>query len=97
MTPKDSLDVEWCRTETFGDCWNLRCSHKEEHGFGIDKASDEPGTRDAIYLWAFARHPHRAAITVPLRDWLCAGEELAAFAPCFEAASEIHSLDALIA
>ena len=65
MAPKDALDVEWRCAETFGDCWNLRCPHKEEYGIGIDKASYEPRASNAVYLRALSRDPHRVAFAVP--------------------------------
>src|SRR5262245_51523123 len=58
MAPEDILNIERDAAETLRDLNNIRWSNKQERGARINEATNEPGTRDAVDLWASAGHPN---------------------------------------
>ena len=48
VAPENPFDVEGRAVEALRDRLHFRWRDEQEHGFGIDKAADEPGTGDAI-------------------------------------------------
>ena len=70
VAPEHTLafDVEGCRPEALGDALDLGGRDEQEHGAGIDEATDEPGAGDAVDLGPGARHPDRAPLRVARRQ-----------------------------
>ena len=50
MAPVDALDVEGRSAEAFGDAHDFAGRHEEKHCRRIDKAVDQPRTRNAVTL-----------------------------------------------
>src|SRR5215510_2902284 len=64
MAPEYAVDVERRGVEALGDSRDFRRHHEQKHGIGVDEATDQPWTSDAVDLWPAPRHPYGAALVV---------------------------------
>src|SRR5262245_2834605 len=61
MAPEDVLDIERNTAEALRHLHDVRRSNKQERGAWINEATNEPGARDAVDLWASAGHPNSSS------------------------------------
>ena len=57
MTPEHAFDIEGRRAELLGDGFDFRRRDEQEQRGWIDKATDQPWTRDAVDFRPLARNP----------------------------------------
>jgi hypothetical protein len=81
IAPVDPLDVEGRSAEALGDTHDLARRHEEEHCRWIDKAADEPRTRNAVDLGPFPRNPDCEPLWVTRRQFAFGDERQACFRP----------------
>jgi hypothetical protein len=67
MGPENALDVEGRGAEAISDGCDLGGGDEKENGGGINEASDQPWTGDAINLGTRAGDPQRAATRIARR------------------------------
>jgi hypothetical protein len=86
VTPENAFDVEGGAVEALRDRLHFRGRDKQQHGGRIDEAANEPRAGDAVDFWSGARHPHRSAVRIALRQFVFENEGQARSRPGCSAA-----------